>query len=203
MKFGERIKEQRKIKNMTQEDVAKHLHVSRKTISSWENENSYPDIKSLVKISDLYQISLDTLLNEDSGLKEYLQKDKVQSNYLELKYGISALGSLAITLLAVMNNATALVFFIGIVLVQAANNQFMKKTGLESPENKKSILKDPNARTSVKIITIFLILIGIIIIIWMGYISIVSNTVIGLIVIGIYTQIVNLFVYIIDKFHLR
>ncbi|WP_414827274.1 helix-turn-helix domain-containing protein [Apilactobacillus kunkeei] len=203
MKFGERIKEQRKIKNMTQEDVAKHLHVSRKTISSWENENSYPDIKSLVKISDLYQISLDTLLNEDSGLKEYLQKDKVQSNYLELKYGISALGSLAITLLAVMNNATALVFFIGIVLVQAANNQFMKKTGLESPENKKSILKDPNARTSVKILTIFLILIGIIIIIWMGYISIVSNTVIGLIVIGIYTQIVNLFVYIIDKFHLR
>ncbi|MCX8743738.1 helix-turn-helix transcriptional regulator [Lactobacillus sp. B3795] len=203
MKFGERIREQRKIKNMTQEDVAKHLHVSRKTISSWENENSYPDIKSLVKISDLYQISLDTLLNEDSGLKEYLQKDKVQSNYLELKYGISALGSLAITLLAVMNNATALVFFIGIVLVQAANNQFMKKTGLESPENKKSILKDPNARTSVKILTIFLILIGIIIIIWMGYISIVSNTVIGLIVIGIYTQIVNLFVYIIDKFHLR
>ena len=203
MKFGERIKEQRKIKNMTQEDVAKHLHVSRKTISSWENENSYPDIKSLVKISDLYQISLDSLLNEDSGLKEYLQKDKVQSNYLELKYGISALGSLAITLLAVVNNATALVFFIGIALVQAANNQFMKKTGLESPENKKSILKDPNARTSVKIITIFLILIGIIIIIWMGYISIVSNTVIGLIVIGIYTQIVNLFVYIIDKFHLR
>ncbi|KPN84040.1 helix-turn-helix domain-containing protein [Apilactobacillus kunkeei] len=203
MKFGERIREQRKIKNMTQEDVAKHLHVSRKTISSWENENSYPDIKSLVKISDLYQISLDTLLNEDSGLKEYLQKDKVQSNYLELKYGISALGSLAITLLAVMNNATALVFFIGIVLVQAANNQFMKKTGLESPENKKSILKDPNARPSVKILTIFLILIGIIIIIWMGYISIVSNTVIGLIVIGIYTQIVNLFVYIIDKFHLR
>ena len=203
MQFGERIKEQRKIKNMTQEDVAKHLHVSRKTISSWENENSYPDIKSLVKISDLYQISLDTLLNEDSGLKEYLQKDKVQSNYLELKYGISALGSLAITLLVVINNATALVFFIGIALVQAANNQFMKKTGLESPENKKSILKDPNARTSVKILTIFLILIGIIIIIWMGYISIFSNTVIGLIVIGIYTQIVNLFVYIIDKFHLR
>ncbi|KOY76069.1 DNA-binding helix-turn-helix protein [Apilactobacillus kunkeei] len=203
MQFGERIKEQRKIKNMTQEDVAKHLHVSRKTISSWENENSYPDIKSLVKISDLYQISLDTLLNEDSGLKEYLQKDKVQSNYLELKYGISALGSLAITLLVVINNATALVFFIGIALVQAANNQFMKKTGLESPENKKSILKDPNARTSVKILTIFLILIGIIIIIWMGYISIFSNTVIGFIVMGIYTQIVNLFVYLIDKFHLR
>ena len=56
MQFGEHIKEQRKIKNMTQEDVAKHLHVSRKTISSWENENSYPDIKSLVKISNLYQI---------------------------------------------------------------------------------------------------------------------------------------------------
>lgn len=203
MKFGERIKEQRKIKNMTQEDVANNLHVSRKTISSWENENSYPDIKSLVKISDLYQISIDTLLNEDSGLKEYLQKDKVKSNYLELKYGISALGSLAITLLVVMNNATALVFFIGIALVQAANNQFMKKTGLESSENKKSILKDPNAKTSVKILTIFLILIGIIIIIWMGYISIFSNTVIGFIVMGIYTQIVNLFVYLIDKFHLR
>lgn len=64
MQFGERIQKQRKSKNMTQEDVAKHFHVSLKTISSRENENSYPDIKSLVKISDLYQISPAPLLKE-------------------------------------------------------------------------------------------------------------------------------------------
>ena len=126
MQFGERIKEQRKIKNMTQEDVAKHLHVSRKTISSWENENSYPDIKSLVKISDLYQISLDTLLNEDSGLKEYLQKEKVQDNFVELKYVINALFYLAVLLVAILKNYSSLFFLLGVFLLRLACDHFMK-----------------------------------------------------------------------------
>ncbi|WP_252898234.1 helix-turn-helix domain-containing protein [Apilactobacillus ozensis] len=72
-------KNERKNKNVSQSEVAKYLHVSRNTISNWENERSYPDIDSLVKISDYYNVSLDTLLKEDIGMKDYLSKKRCNS----------------------------------------------------------------------------------------------------------------------------
>lgn len=53
------IIEIRKQRKMTQEDFAKLFHVTRQTVSNWENEKSYPDIKTLVEISDEFDISLD------------------------------------------------------------------------------------------------------------------------------------------------
>lgn len=74
MKFGNRLKQQRKLKGLTQDEVAIKINVSRQTISSWENENSYPDIKSLISLSNMYIISLNTMLKEDSGMKEFIEK---------------------------------------------------------------------------------------------------------------------------------
>ncbi|MEG0256244.1 helix-turn-helix domain-containing protein [Vagococcus sp.] len=74
MEFGKRLKNARNDVSKTQEMVAKDLHVSRQTISSWENERSYPDISSLIQISDYYNLSLDTLLKEDVGMKEEFKK---------------------------------------------------------------------------------------------------------------------------------
>ena len=71
MKFGDRLKTSRLEKGLTQEQVAKKFYVSRQTISGWENEISYPDITNLIRISDYYQVSLDTLLKEDTGMQEY------------------------------------------------------------------------------------------------------------------------------------
>jgi len=62
MRFGERLKKARSDMNLTQGDVANELYVTRQTISSWENEKTYPDISSLIQLSNYYQISLDTLL---------------------------------------------------------------------------------------------------------------------------------------------
>lgn len=64
--------------NLTQEQVARDFFIIRQTISSWENEKTYPDIASLIKLSDYYHISLDTLLKEYSGMKEYLEKKNVE-----------------------------------------------------------------------------------------------------------------------------
>lgn len=50
---------------MSQEDLAEMFHVSRQTISNWENSKSYPDLETIVKISDSFHISLDILLKED------------------------------------------------------------------------------------------------------------------------------------------
>ncbi|MGX7052290.1 helix-turn-helix domain-containing protein [Leuconostoc palmae] len=77
MKFGDRLKKSRLEKGLTQEQVAQKFYVTRQTISSWENEISYPDIINLIKLSDYYQVSLDTLLKEDRGMREYLEKKEV------------------------------------------------------------------------------------------------------------------------------
>lgn len=78
MKFGDRLKKSRLEKGLTQEQVAQNLYVTRQTISGWENEISYPDIINLIKLSDYYQVSLDTLLKEDRGMREYLEKKRLQ-----------------------------------------------------------------------------------------------------------------------------
>ncbi len=76
MGIGFKIKNARIKVNLTQEQVAEALGVSRQTISNWENEKTYPDIVSVVKMSDLYNISLDHLLKEEQSMSHYL-------NYLE------------------------------------------------------------------------------------------------------------------------
>lgn len=77
MEFGERIKRTRQHQNLTQKTVAQNLHVTRQTISSWERGKSYPDIDSLIQLSDYYQLSLDTLLKNDAGLTDTLRKPVV------------------------------------------------------------------------------------------------------------------------------
>lgn len=74
MQIGEKLKEARKNANLTQEDVADELKVSRQTISNWENEKSYPDIISVIALSDLYGVSLDTLLKGDPVMIEHLNE---------------------------------------------------------------------------------------------------------------------------------
>jgi transcriptional regulator with XRE-family HTH domain len=62
MELGQRIKDCRTEKEMTQEELAGRIYVSRQTISSWENDKSYPDVYSLLMMSDLFGVSLDTLI---------------------------------------------------------------------------------------------------------------------------------------------
>lgn len=54
--IGSKIKAARIEKKLTQEQVAQLLGISRQTISNWENEKSYPDIISVIKMSECYNI---------------------------------------------------------------------------------------------------------------------------------------------------
>ena len=75
MKIGEKIKEQRLNKEWTQEQLAQLLNVSRSTVSSWEVGRNYPDLETIISISDLFGISLDNLLREDTQMvKETTKK---------------------------------------------------------------------------------------------------------------------------------
>ena len=75
MEISIKMKEARIHSGLTQEQVAERIMVSRQTISNWENGKSLPDIVSIIKISDLYQISLDDLLKGDQKMKEKMEND--------------------------------------------------------------------------------------------------------------------------------
>lgn len=72
MSIGKVIRKYRKIKNMTQEEMAERLGVTAPAVNKWENENSFPDIMLLAPIARLLGISLDTLLSfrEDLTMEE-------------------------------------------------------------------------------------------------------------------------------------
>lgn len=72
MDIGAKLKQARLAAKLTQEQVAEKLFVSRQTISNWENEKTYPDIISVIRLSELYAISLDRLLKEEKPMSNYL-----------------------------------------------------------------------------------------------------------------------------------
>lgn len=82
MEIGVKLKEARIKSGLTQENVAEKIQVSRQTISNWENEKSYPDIISVIELSNLYSISLDVLLKGDEKMIEHLEESTnvVKSN---------------------------------------------------------------------------------------------------------------------------
>ena len=91
MEIGSKIKKSRIDAKLTQEQAAEALGISRQTISNWENEKSYPDIVSVLKMSDLYGVSLDYLLNGDSPMKNYLDYIEESTNVVKSKVKLSKL----------------------------------------------------------------------------------------------------------------
>lgn len=65
MELNKQIKKYRTMMNLSQEDLAEHVYVTRQTISNWETGKSYPDIHSLLLLSSLFNVSLDTLIKGD------------------------------------------------------------------------------------------------------------------------------------------
>ena len=82
MEIGKKLKNARIEAGLTQEKAAEKIDVSRQTISNWENEKSYPDIISVIALSDLYSGSLDELLKGDHKMAEHLEESTnvVKSN---------------------------------------------------------------------------------------------------------------------------
>lgn len=75
MNFGEVLQTKRKSMGLTQEDLADKLFVSSKTISNWETNKTTPDIDNVIRISQLFDISLNNLLLEGSNMVENIKKN--------------------------------------------------------------------------------------------------------------------------------
>ena len=76
MNIGNQILNIRKDNQLTQEEFGKLFHVTRQTVSNWENGKSYPDLQILVSMSNQFDISLDTLLKEDSKMVQSMDKER-------------------------------------------------------------------------------------------------------------------------------
>lgn len=78
MELGKQIKKHRQEVQLSQEELADRVYVSRQTISNWENDKSYPDVNSLVLLSEIFQISLDNLIKGDiEVMKDVIQKEEI------------------------------------------------------------------------------------------------------------------------------
>lgn len=70
MEIGNLLKIRREQKNLTQQQVAAKFHVTRQTVSRWENDKSYPNIDTLVELSFFFDFSLDEILKGDDLMIE-------------------------------------------------------------------------------------------------------------------------------------
>lgn len=151
MKFGEQIKGRRQELGLTQAEVAEKLFVTRQAVSNWEHNKTYPDLNMLVKISNVYQISIDSLLREDQKLKDYLEQGRAMNSFsvsygfIYVMFGLSYLlddstkggriawdGMAAIFLLAMIYEELVTPFFLGL------NRRTFYRSG-KRPDEKLSI----------------------------------------------------------------
>ncbi|KPH62056.1 XRE family transcriptional regulator [Staphylococcus epidermidis] len=68
MVLGEQTKKHRRLLNMTQEDLCQKLNTTRQTVSKWEKNMIEPDINTLLKLSDIFGISLNELMQYEIGV---------------------------------------------------------------------------------------------------------------------------------------
>ena len=79
MELSNQIKKHRTALKLSQEELAEKVYVTRQTISNWENEKNYPDIRSLVMLSTLFDISLDNLVKGDlEEMKKQIKENDVR-----------------------------------------------------------------------------------------------------------------------------
>lgn len=75
MEIGKWIRTLRKTGSFSQDVLAEKIYVSRQTISNWENDENYPDVKSLLLLSDLFDTTLDTLVKGDIEEMKHFKRE--------------------------------------------------------------------------------------------------------------------------------
>ncbi len=70
MKLSEKLLELRKDNKMSQEKLAETLNVSRQAISKWESEQNYPDIENLIRLSQIFNVTIDELVKDEMKINK-------------------------------------------------------------------------------------------------------------------------------------
>lgn len=79
MEIGKQVKKYRTEMKLSQDELAEKIFVSRQTISNWENNKNYPDVKSLLLLSSLFNVSLDILIKGDlEEMKKEIKTEDIE-----------------------------------------------------------------------------------------------------------------------------
>lgn len=109
MSFGENLQYYRKREEITQEQLAERMEVSRQTISKWEAGTSYPEMEKIMQLCDMFSCSMDTLLRKDAQAEvvedsaQYEEHMKRFGEAVTAGVGILIIGGAFSTLLEGMN----------------------------------------------------------------------------------------------------
>ena len=95
MQVGKQIQHYRKKKNLSQDDLAEIIFVSRQSISNWERGATYPDIQNLLLLSKVFEVSLDKLVKGDLETMKQIIHDQEFMRYQkdEVVFSLLLIGS--------------------------------------------------------------------------------------------------------------
>ena len=193
MTIGERLLKLRRERNLSQEDLANELDVSRQTISKWETNQSIPDFDKIVPLCEYFGITTDELLTGNSNIVEAKTQD-VKSNFarnIAIAVMLYILSLVAIILCAAEFNQPIIgvsIFFILIALgtgLLIYNGIYYKKESKDEPTKKQ--------RNIIKQVTDIVGAIGLLIYLAISFMTFAWHiTWIIFIIIGIVNQIIKL-----------
>lgn len=108
MKIGEKLRDLRTKAGITQETVAESIGITRQTLSSWENDRSLPDAYGIAALSDLYGVTVESILQEDIQMKQGVKDHQAMLTHRLYLYKGGQIG-----LFALAWSATVVAFWLG------------------------------------------------------------------------------------------
>ncbi|GAB1810725.1 helix-turn-helix domain-containing protein [Priestia megaterium] len=83
MRLGDQLQRLREEKNMSREELAQQINVSRQAVYKWENNKGYPDIQNLLRLSEIYETTIDELIKNDPTLQRKIDNNQDESKELD------------------------------------------------------------------------------------------------------------------------
>ena len=125
MEVGNRIREERDRLGLSQEDLAQQIFVSRQTVSNWETGKTYPDVQSLLLLSKLFEVSVDSLVKGDvEAMQEKIDNYELDRFKMKASMGIGlaliAVGAVMLAILSKQGQTPTSPFFVIAILFLVA-----------------------------------------------------------------------------------
>lgn len=122
MSIGKQIMSIRKAQQLTQEHFGSLFHVTRQTVSNWENGKSYPDLQLLVAISDQFGVSLDIMLKDDTNMVKAIDRERAAGTVKREKavthfFTSAGTGLVASCVISPASATRTVVFIVGFLMI--------------------------------------------------------------------------------------
>lgn len=119
----------RKEKGMTQLELAEKMGVTDKAVSKWERDLSFPDINSIPKLAEVFEVSVDELMQVKTETKKNMSKNKIDEIVDIVLKGVGVAMGIAVTVLSVLGELEANTAFVmlGIGLASISISQLKDK----------------------------------------------------------------------------